>query len=354
MSNRNMARRTIAEVVFDGVDISKSIRPYLLSITYTDNEEDETDDLQIKLQDRNGLWMQKWLQEAEEAASAAKLTMGVVFVRENWHSDGGDRVLDCGEFELDDVQVNGPPATVTVKGTALPYSAQIRQTKKSKAWEAYNLSGIANEIASNAGMMCMYESDSDPYYERVEQMKVSDIAFLSELCHKSGISLKVTNHMIVLFDQAKYEQQAPVYTIAYGSGTYTTYRLDSGSAETQYSSCRVSYVDPSSGVCIEGTAQIDDYNGDAKNNQQLEITAKVADVDEAETLAKKELRRANKFAKTASFTIPGNPYIVAGVTIQLTGWGGWSGKYIVKQARHSLNGSGYQTQITLRRVLEGY
>ena len=56
MSDKTMARRTDIEINFDGTDITGSIRPYLLSVTYTDNEEDETDDLQIKLQDRDSVW----------------------------------------------------------------------------------------------------------------------------------------------------------------------------------------------------------------------------------------------------------------------------------------------------------
>ena len=52
MSDYKNTRRTEAEVTFDGVDITQSIKPYLLSITYTDNEEGETDDLQIKILDR--------------------------------------------------------------------------------------------------------------------------------------------------------------------------------------------------------------------------------------------------------------------------------------------------------------
>ena len=68
MSNKEIARRTAIKVVFGGVDISKSIDKYLLSLTYTDNEEDETDDLQIKLQDRDGIWLEKWLNKAIEGA----------------------------------------------------------------------------------------------------------------------------------------------------------------------------------------------------------------------------------------------------------------------------------------------
>ena len=54
MSNKDLARRTEAEVFFDGVDISVSLSKYLLSLTYTDNEEDATDDIQIRIEDREG------------------------------------------------------------------------------------------------------------------------------------------------------------------------------------------------------------------------------------------------------------------------------------------------------------
>ncbi len=355
MSNQNLARRTAAEVAFGGTDITKSMRPYLKSITYTDNEADKADDLQIQLHDRDSIWMEKWLVEAIKAASAAKLKMDAVFVRENWHSDGKDIVLPCGQFELDNVVLSGPPATITIKGTSLPFSAPVRQTKKNNDWENITLSAIAQELAGANGMSCMYESAYDPFYKRVEQRQASDIEFLSRLSHDAGISLKATDSIIVLFDQATYEAKPPVITIQKGkAGGYTKYKLDVGAADSQYSSCRVSYVDPESGKCIEATAKIEDYNANSKNNQQLEVTAKVSNKDEAKTLAEKHLRLHNKYSKSATFTFPGNPALVAGVTVELKGWGAFDGKYIITQAVHTVGSSGYTTQIKLRRVLEGY
>lgn len=428
MSNRDNARRTATQIAFNKADITTSIGPYLKSMTYVDNEEDETDEIQIQVHDRDSIWMEKWLNDAIDAASstsssssdtpsgggetvytvvkgdtlsgiAAKygttyqeiakangiknpnliypgqqfkipgtgggeasggdvsadpgLKIDAVIVRENWTGGGKDAVLPCGEFELDSVAASGPPAVINIKGTSLPFTAQVRQTKKSKAWENYTLSGIANEMAGANGMVCMYESASDPFYSRVEQVKTSDIQFLETLCHKAGISLKATNRTLVLFDQAAYESKAAVFTIKRGGGAYTKYKLNVGTADTQYSSCRVSYVDPT-GKCIEGVAKVEDYKADAKNNQQLEITAKVADKDEAKALAEKLLRKHNRYAKTASFTIPGNPDLVAGVTVMLEKWGGWDGKYIITQAKHTVGDSGYTMQIRLRRVLEGY
>jgi len=351
MNKDDQARRTSVELTFDGVDITKDIKPYLLSVTYTDNEEDAADDLQIKIQDREGVWLQSWLEEIIQAAAAAKLKFSAVIKPEGW---GNDAELPTGDFELDGVKPSGPPSVVTIKGTALPFSAPIRQTKKSKAWENYSLSGIANEVAGNAGLSCMYEASNDPQYRRVEQVKTSDIDFLSTLCHNAGISLKITDGMLVLFDQKDYEGKGAVLTIKRGkAGKYIKYTLDVGAAGTQYGSCRVSYTDPGSGKCIEGTYTAS--GEDAKSGQCLEVTARVADAGEAKALAEKRLRLHNKFTRTASFTFPGNPALVAGVTVVLEDWGGWDGKYIIKQAKHTVDSSsGYTTQITVRRVLEGY
>lgn len=512
MSDKNISRRATVQVSFGGVDITKDILPYLLSLTYTDSEEDEADDLQIKLQDRDGLWTCQWLADIIDAAASpasagsgdtgdensyvvtavalhvrsgpgmkystygylakgdaiqvsaingawatttyqgrtayvgaryiskvntdsggsggaytvtAKkglnvrsgpgtkydklgvLTNGTVvevssisgnwatityndktayvnttylkkggtltgaeagsnaaantdlkiqaaIVRQNWNSDGKDDTLECGTFELDNVDVSGPPATVTIRATSLPYKTQIRQTLQTKAWEAYNLSGIVQEMAEKNGMSFLYLSANDPFYERVEQYQTSDIKFLETLCHYAGISLKATNQMIVLFDQATYEAKDSVLTIKKDSGVYLKYKLEVNTADVQYQSCRVQYTDPATGQCITGMAYVEDYKEDARDNQQLEITAKASSIGEANVLAQKHLRLHNKYARTVEFTLPGDPRLVAGVTFALEGWGAWDVKYIISQAVHTVGPSGYTTKIEGRAVLEGY
>ncbi len=446
MSFNDLARRTAAQIAFAGVDITNDIKPYFLSVTYIDNEEDATDDLQIKLQDRDDVWLQKWLTSAVDAAAVATpsaetsgasptsyrvtpkiglnvrsgpstsykilgaLVCGTVvevtaiengwasiqyngkdayvsakylkatgggdvptggttpavvsstgmkiqaaFLRQNWNGDGKDKVLDCGQFELDTVTAAGPPATITIKATSLPFTSRVRQTEKSKVWECYKLSGIVREIAATNGMTALYESAADPYYERVEQFKTSDIAFLSGLCHDTGASLKVTNNIIVVFDQVSYEAKPECRTLRKGDGSYDKYKLAIGATDTEYSSCRVRYTDPSTGKVIEGIAYAEDYKTDAKSNQQLEVTAKVKSVADAQALAAKRLRLHNKYDKTVTFSLPGDPDLLAGVTLKLEGWGPWDGKYVIKQSRHTVSANGgYETQIQLRRVLEGY
>ncbi|MEE0969360.1 MAG: hypothetical protein U0M06_08335, partial [Clostridia bacterium] len=268
MSGTVTARRARADISFAGIDISTSISKYLISMSYTDNEEDETDDLQISLADREDIWLENWLNDAidasadaeegqassasavtwnigdeviangspqysshgvgtpgspvtnyrgkitdlnfkdgvsypicvgvlgwfseeqitrtDEASSSLSISKGfkieAAIIRENWTEEGKKERLELGEFELDEISAQGPPSTISIKSSSLPYSSSIRQTKKSKSWEKYSLRGIGNEIAEKNGMSLLFLSEKNPEYERVEQYKQSDIAFLKKLC----------------------------------------------------------------------------------------------------------------------------------------------------------------------------
>ena len=354
MIEKDFARRAKVNVTFDGVDISKPLQRYFKSLTYTDNEEDP-DDLEIQLADKDDVWLTEWLGNIEDAAmSVTNMKIDAEIVAENWRSGGGDKVLPCGQFELDTARGKGPPSTIIIMGTALPYSSQARQTKKSRSWEARKLSGIANDIAAANGMKVMYLSASDPYYARTEQVKTSDYKHLSRLCEKAGISLKTTNNTFVLFDQAEYEARPSIFTFKRGGGKYTKWEVYSGETNTKYASCRVSYTDPDTGKSVEGTAYVEDYNAKKENNQRHEVSAKVSSAAEAKALAEKHLRLVNKHQKTVVFTMPGNPDMMAGQPVDLAGWGMWTGKYIIKKAAHAVGDGGYVTRVDLRRVLEGY
>ena len=272
----------------------------------------------------------------------------------NWHSDGKDEALDCGEFELDSINASGPPDIITIKATGLPYTSQIRQTKQSKGWEKYKLSGIANEMAKKNGMKSQFLAKKDPEYKRVEQYRCSDIDFLSQLCHDAGLSLKCTDGKLVIFDQKEYEGKDSAWTVTKDDKSYIKWSHTLGQAGTQYASCRVSYVGPN-GKPIEGIAYVKDYDAKSKTNQQLEVYAPVTSKTEAKELAAKKLRLHNKFERQVGFTYHGAPGKVAGLTFETKSFGPWDGKYIVKQAKHTVTGSGgYTTQVSGRHVLGGY
>ena len=349
------ARRTNVSVTFDGTDISEDIAPYLKSLTYVDNEEDAGDDLTIVLCDpaerkggesKGGIWLRSWAGSAMRMSAQSRRISAVIRQAE-W---GDDRGLYCGEFELDTVSFSGFPVTLTMKATALPFASPIRQTVKSKAWEDYKLSGIAEEIAAKAGMTVYYDCPDDPHFEREEQYNVSDIKFLATLCHNNGISLKVSDSMIILFSQSVYESKGAVSEIAFGDRGIESFSLSTQEKGTQYASCSVTYTDPETGEAVSATVN----DPEAKTKQVLRLTERVDSVGDALRMAAAKMRYYNKYEKTGTFTMAGNPALVAGLNVTLSGFGEFSGKYAISRAVHSVGSDGYRTTITLRNIIERY
>lgn len=438
MSHKDLARRTALTVFIANVDVTSSIKNHLISLNYTDNE-DEADDLQIKLADRDCLWLEKWFNtvidsaasfprentdkdddkknettsytvtaadgvivyyrpdnsykdvgslaygdvakvksitgewanidynngingyilascltpvsaqpESERGEPVSKgLDISASIVLQNEKSDGKDKAIDCGHFELDSIDFDGPPATVNIKCTSLSFRKSIRQTKKSRSWESYYLSGILAEMAGKSGMAYMFLAANDPFYARTEQIDISDIAFLEQLAHNAGASIKVSANIIIVYDADGVGDS--IRTITRGDGSYLKWKLNTGEADTKFHKCRVYYTDPESGDVIEGISDSGEEVKDGDNEQTLEIKVKVKNSDEAKTLAAKKLEIANRFENTASFTLAGDPYLLAGCVVTLKKWGAFNGDYVIYQAKHSVSRSGYTTQISLRK-----
>ena len=345
-------------VSFDGVDISKPINENLLSLAYTDNEEDEADDLQIKLEDHAKLWLGQWLNDTMQAAAygiksgtkGLTISAGVKQFKPN----GKIVSADFGFFELDQLKASGPPSNILIKGTSLPYTNGIRTEERDKSWEGYTLKRIGQEIATNGGLGFLYDCPTDPSYSRVEQAKQTDIAFLMQLCHDNGFSLKIAGLRLIIFDQERYEAMKAVTTIKWLDGTYTKYNLDTQDGDTHYDQCTVIYYDAKTGTKYEATANAEDYDAEAKEHTVCTVTnRKVGSAAEAAELASKILRLHNKYERKCDFTLLGNPMLGAGLTVTLQGFGLWDDKYIIKTCKHEIGTNGYTTKITLRTIPEG-
>ncbi len=279
------------------------------------------------------------------------LNIQAVIAKLNFNSDGKDYILDCGSFEADEISAKGPPQTVTIKATALSYTSTLRNQLKTKAWESIKLSAVAEQIAAQNGFECMFLSAYDPLYARREQIQESDITFLSGLCRAAGVSLKCTAKMLVLFDGEDYEQRDAAFSVVKGKSDVKTFGFNTGLNDTAYSSCHVSYTDPATGNTIEYTYTPKNGNG---SGQVLEVNEKAGTKEEARQLAMKRLRQKNKKETTARFTLVGNTGIAAGCTVSVEGYGMFDGKYIIDTATHNVTGSGYTTEISCTKALEGY
>ena len=57
------ARRVSALIKYDNKDISADLMPYVKNISYRDAMSGQADDLQLTLEDRQGLWQSAWMPE---------------------------------------------------------------------------------------------------------------------------------------------------------------------------------------------------------------------------------------------------------------------------------------------------
>lgn len=352
MVNLN-ARKFQALVKYDGKDISSYLEPYLKSISYTDNMSGEADDLQITLMDKDGLWQSSWLPEKGA-------TLDVTFVLHNWDG-GGTLSSHIGIFEIDEITCQGNPSEVQIKAVSVPDDNNLRGSEHSRSWEKAELKQIANDVATGAGLELAYDLEYNPKIDRVEQTEESDLGFLLKLCRDHGLALKICNKQVIIFDEADYEKAEALYTIIKpylgmpssldGSSitAIQSWNLKSKIRDT-FKACHVKYQRGKTKQKLEATFT----DPHKETGKTLEINEQVDSIADAERLAKKKLREKNCNEFTGSFGVLGNLGLLAAVNVMLSGYGRFDGKYIITRATHSAGSSGYNTDIEVRRCLDGY
>lgn len=92
----------------------------------------------------------------------------------------GIKELPVGEFEVDEIEINGMPTTVQIKAVNAIADTSLRGIKQNQSWDNISLYKIANDIAWRNGMSLDYEpgAQNNPSYEHVEQSDASDLEFL--------------------------------------------------------------------------------------------------------------------------------------------------------------------------------
>lgn len=344
-------RRTSAFILYNGKNISSSLAPYLKSLTVTDNMGGVADDLQITLEDREALWQGLWLPEIGA-------TLDVSIICENWPELLGT-VYRLGLFEIDEITSSGPPSEVQIKAVSVPDDNKLRGVERTRSWEKAELKRIANDIAAGAALTLAYEPDYNPIIDRAEQSEESDLNFLHELLRDHGLALKIFDKKLVIFDEADYEAAEPTATIykpqqASDTGTafeikaVKSYSLKSKLRDI-YKACHVKYQDGKSKEKIEAS-----FTDPQKNSgKTLEVNEQAKTQADAERLAKKRLRAKNCQEVTGSFSLLGNPLLLAANTVALNGFGAYDATYVITRATHSIGG-GFTTDIEIRRCLNGY
>lgn len=350
------ARRIIPHISYDGVDISEDISKHITSISYTDVLSGYADDLQISLEDTAGLWHAEWF-------PTMGATLEAVLESRYWDSPSDmPRNVQLGTFEIDEIECKSTPSEVTIKSVSVPNNTTLRGVSHNRAWEKVSIYKIVEDIAKGAKLDVVYNAPENPNVDRVEQVEQSDLSFLKKLCDDHGLSLKVTDKQIVVFDVVSLEQADAVFVFCKeipasvengpvdnrphykpSSWTFTS------AIREVYKSCRVEYQEGQKKEKIQAVFQ----DPNKAEGKVLVVKQQVASAAEAEKLAKKELRKKNCEEIQAKLSLPGRLEYAAGLTCEIKGYGVFDGKYIITQAAHKIGG-GYSVDLELRKCLNGF
>lgn len=379
------SRKTKLVVWYKNKNITSDISDYIESFSFTERAKNgESDDLTITLENSTGIWSNGWLPERGATLSAQIIT-------ENWNQPNDNQMLDCGLFEIDDLNDSGPISTFSIGALSVGITSSIRGESRSQAWENFKMSGLVNEIAKRHGFNVFFHSNYDPVIDRFDQKNESDLEYLVKIAEYTGVNVRLSHNKIIVYEEKLYDEQEVSLTLSKNEDGFINHSFRASSADI-YAACQVQFLDSKSGKLVtyqytpngrsgvmgkegsESNGDSDDVKIDQKTRmvittqgkdedeisepkvgKVLKINRRCGSIAEAEQLAKSSLRGKNKREITGSLTYVGNLYLRAGLTIAIRGFGVWDySKWVIEEVVHSWSVSlGFETSITIRGVL-GY
>jgi phage protein D len=254
------------------------------------------------------------------------------------------------------------PATVEVEGFDL-----LHRLHRGTAYRTFEGptpgSGLADsEIVSQLAAEMDLLPQVDTTAARTEprtQLYLSDLAFLEELARANGFFFWVDGDTLFF----KKERPAPG-TVKLERGKTLLSFAPRLSTVNQVHSVFVQGWDPIQKQSVFGLAQRSgselalprvagsihaQLNRSAGGLSSLGIyDAPVASAQEAQSYAEALLADQQQRLITASGSCIGNPAVVVGTLLEVSGVGRFGGTYVVEQASHTLGGGGYQTSFQVR------
>lgn len=156
-------------------DITGNISDRLMSMTLTDNRGFEADQLDIELNDADGL--------LELPLRGAVLTLFI-----GWK---GEALTGKGSFTVDEIEHRGAPDVVTVRARSADFRGSLN-SRREESWHDTTLGKLVETIAARnkleAGVSPELAGIKIPH---IDQSQESDIKFLTRLAERNGGEVSV-------------------------------------------------------------------------------------------------------------------------------------------------------------------
>ena len=321
-------------LTYVGVNITADVSQMVLAIRYVDRLEGASGELEVDLEDSEKLWQGPWYPALGDVVS---LQIGY----------GGESLLDCGEFQIDELELDGPPDVMRIRCLAA-YITPAMRTANTVAYEGMGVMEIAAQIAAKYGLALVAatsESSSDVVFARVTQRRQTDLEFLKRLAREHNFDFTVRAGQLIFYDRPALESVAAVLTMVRSDTVRFSFRNRS---RRIYDGAQFSYFDPDTKELISQSVSA---ASPAPTGDTLKIVARCENAQQAIVKAEALLHLHNMVFVDAYLEGPGCTVLVAGNNVQLSGWGALDGTYLIETAQHRLaRVAGYSTSIAARRI----
>jgi uncharacterized protein len=319
-------------LIYQGINITADISAMVLSVSYTDQLSELSGEVEVVLEDHAHQWQSSWYPSLGDALS---LTIGY----------RGEALLPCGDFQVDQLELSGPPDTFTIRCLAA-YITPAMRTRNSIGYEGRTLLGIAGIIAGKYGLSLVSAPDViDITFERITQKYETDLAFLKRLALEYGYDFTIRGSLLVFYSRSTLEGLPPLQTVT--RTDLETFEFRNRTHST-YLSAVVAYHDP---LTKSLTTQSAAAAAPIAAGDTLKIVSRCENGQQAALKAQAALHGRDMFFMDAILTMPGAVAMAAGSTIAISDFGEFDGIYIILLARHRLDRAhGYITQTEVTRV----
>lgn len=322
------------QVLYNGVDITASLKDYVVKIIYEDCKGKQASTIELQYADPNYVMQNN----PPNIGSTIQLLIGYQ----------GGPLYNCGEFEIDQYGLKGPPDIFCVYGIEAGITTPLR-TPNTMGYEGKTLTQIAQIIASKHGLTLVSDAVSpDVTYDRITQMQETDVNFLHRIANQAGYDFNIRGSQLVFYSRAALDASPPVGSIV-RSQLLKFDLMWQSLAKPTYQAAQISYVDPKTGDTIVGIA------GDpsASPADTIKSQERVKNQQEANLKAAVMLYTHNMGKLGNTLKLPGTMAFRAGNTANISGFGIFDKfTYALDKIRHTLNEYGWVTELCIRNVVQ--
>lgn len=321
-------RQAYFEALYNGKSMMASLDGCATDFSFEENAEGEGDSVSISIADPTKAWLTALFPQKGDSLSA-----GINCV-------GYDGSMFCGTFVIDGISFSGEPTVLKIGAISTPENEEFRTRERTQVWENVTLQNIAAEIAERTGVALVYDAP-EIKIKAIEQSKKNDCAFLSELCKSYGLSLKVYNNKIIIFDRIERKKRPAAYTVMLAECTSWDFATE---LVGSYTGGEIAYT--------SGDSEEDIAYKMGTPGRWLKVNERADSLADAQKKLESALDEANHDITTLDLSMPGQPAMYPAQCLQFVGLGAHvDGKYYINSVSHDVSGSGYTSKLKLSKVV---